>query len=293
MDRETNREGLSMRKLVSLGLCTLAFAFGVSVASADVVTVNLTGHVTQVYDPSLAISVGAPVTATYSYDTLTTLDPSGYYHLASPPANVTVSVAGQIYQSQNDWSYLVQVTPNTPGTFGSSFNYFALAPESAGSSYRISVSFNDNSGGWPSSAALPTTAPSLSTSLGGYIGVNPLNSAGFSIQIDTVTLAQSLTISPASSAFVAQQNFDALVLLSSQIGITSMQASVGGTPIAFSYPGTCQLAAPNSTGRTALVCPNASAVLAGLGAGATQVDWQVVLADGSTVQQSVIWNLVL
>ena len=282
-----------MRKLVSLGLCTLAFAFGVSVASADVVTVNLTGHVTQVNDPSLGISVGSPVTATYSYDTLTALGSDGYYHPASPPASVTVSVAGQTYQSQSDWNYLVQVTPNTPGIFGSSFTYGAFAPQPPGDIYRIVVSFNDNSGGWPSSAALPTTAPSLSTGLSGSIGVSPLNSAGFSIQIDTATLAQSLTISPASSAFVAQQNFDALVLLSSQIGITSMQASVGGTPIALSYPGTCQLAAPNSVGRTALVCPNASAVLAGLGAGATQVDWQVVLADGSTVQQSVIWNLVL
>ena len=103
----------------------------------------------------------------------------------------------------------------------------------------------------------------------------------------------SLSISPASSVFGAQQNFDAYVLLSSQIGITSMQASVGGTAIALNYPGTCQLAAANSVGRTALVCPNASAVLAGLGAGVTQVDWQVVLADGSTVQQSVLWSLIL
>ena len=103
----------------------------------------------------------------------------------------------------------------------------------------------------------------------------------------------SLSISPASSVFGAQQNFDAYVLLSSQIGITSMQASVGGTAIALNYPGTCQLAAANSAGRTALVCPNASAVLAGLGAGVTQVDWQVVLADGSTVQQSVLWSLIL
>ena len=118
-------------------------------------------------------------------------------------------------------------------------------------------------------------------------------SAGFSIEITSATLAPSLTISPASSSFVAQQNFDAVVLLSSQIGVTSMQASVGGTPIALSYPGTCQLTAPNSAGRTGLICPNASAVLAALGAGATQVDWQVVLADGSTVQQSIIWNLVL
>jgi hypothetical protein len=292
MDRETNRERLNMRKIVSLGLCTLAFAFGVSVASADVVTVNLTGHVTQVNDSTLNIQVNSPVTATYSYDTLAPLGSDGFYHPTAPPANVTVSVAGQTYQSQSNWNYMVQVTPNTPGTFGSSFHYIAASPETQGVTSLIVVSFNDNSGGWPSSAALPTTAPSLSQSLSGSISVQP-NSPGFLIQIDTVTLAQSLTISPASSSFVAQQNFDAVVLLSSQIGITSMQASVGGTPIALSYPGTCQLAAPNSVGRTALVCPNASAVLAGLGAGATQVDWQVVLADGSTVQQSVIWNLVL
>ena len=50
--------------------------------------------------------------------------------------------------------------------------------------------------------------------------------------------------------------------MSSQIGITSLQASVGGNPIALSYPGTCQLAAANSAGRVAVICPNASAVLA-------------------------------
>ena len=76
-----------MRKIASLGLCTLAFAFGVSVASADVITVNLTGHVTQVNDSSLNIQVNSPATATYSYDTLTTLGSDGFYHPAAPPAN--------------------------------------------------------------------------------------------------------------------------------------------------------------------------------------------------------------
>jgi hypothetical protein len=103
----------------------------------------------------------------------------------------------------------------------------------------------------------------------------------------------ALTISPASSSFTAQQSFDAVLLLSAQIPITSMQASVGGTPIALSYPGTCQLGAANNAGRASIFCPGASAALATLGGGPVQVDWQVVLGDGSTLQQSVLWNLVL
>jgi hypothetical protein len=72
-----------------------------------------------------------------------------------------------------------------------------------------------------------------------------------------------------------------------------MQASVAGTPIPLNYPGTCPLGAANSTGRTGLYCPNASAVLATLGGGTQQIDWQVVLGDGTTVHQSVLWNLIL
>ena len=279
-----------MRKAMWSGICALAWVLGTGVASADVVTVTLTGTVSRVNDPSSNVQVGAPATATYSYDTFAPSSSPGFYAPAAPPASISVTVAGQTYQSQSNWVYVLNVNPSTSGSNGSSLDYYAADPANGQNSLLIGIS--NNLGSWPASAAIPATAPPIGLGSTGSINVMP-GSAGFSIEITSATLAPSLTISPASSSFVAQQNFDAVVLLSSQIGVTSMQASVGGAPIALSYPGTCQLTAPNSAGRTALICPNASAVLAALGAGATQVDWQVVLADGSTVQQSIIWNLVL
>ena len=126
-----------------------------------------------------------------------------------------------------------------------------------------------------------------------YIVVQPAGSSGFAAQIDTAALVPSISISPATSSFISQQNFDAVVLLSEPLSVTSLQASVNGSSIGFSYPGTCQLSAANNAQRTALICPNASTVLAGLGGGPITINWVITLAGGLTLQQSVVWNLVL
>jgi hypothetical protein len=283
-----------MQKVVRLAICAVALGLGVNVASADVITVGLTGQVVVVNDSSLGITTGQTVTATYSYDASTPAVSSGTYQPASPPANITVSVGGQTFQSQNNWTYQVTVVPAV-GQSAASFNYQAIAPASGGSSQSIDISFYDYSfGPWPSSTALPTSAPPvLNYPSGTQINVAPPNSSGFIVMVSSAALLPSLTISPASSSFIAQQNFDAVLLLSAQLSVTSMQASVGGNAIGFSYPGTCQLAQPNTAQRTALICPSAAAVLAGLGGGPVTINWLITLADGSTIQQSVIWNLVL
>ena len=288
-----------MRKLVWLGICTLALGLGVSVASADVITVALTGHVIDVYDSSLGVTVGQAVTATYSYDT-SSLGSNGSFQPAPPYANIDLSVTGgPAYQTQSNWAFTITVSSGAaPEPIF--FNYTATSPSSSsGGSTSLSVAFAAPAGLWLSPSTLPTTAPSnLTTSptspgVAGEIEVELPNSYGFAVQVDSAALAPAITVSPASSSFIAQQNFDAVLLLSAQISVTSMQASVGGTSIGFSYPGTCQLAAANAAQRTALICPNAAAVLAGLGGGPVTINWLVTLADGSTLQQSVIWNLVL
>lgn len=282
-----------MRKASYLFCCAVLLGLGLNVAAAAIVTVNLTGHVTSVFDSSLPIVVGQAVTATYSYDSSTPLGTDGAYHPVAPPASISVSVGGQTYQSQSNWAYQVILNTGSSPQLNS-FDYVAAA---TAPSNPLSPPLPPNIGihlvGWPASTAgLPTSAPpsGLFESL---INVAPPNSNGFVAQVDSATLAPaSLTISPASGIFLAQQNFDAALLLSSQTPITSMQASVGGTPIALSYPGTCQLAIVSNGAATALVCPNASAVLATLGSGPVTINWQVVLFDGSTSQQSVTWDLV-
>lgn len=276
-----------MQKVVCLAICAVALGLGVNVASADVLTLVVTGHVGSVSDSSLGITVNQGVTATYSYDTSTLPSSTGVYQPASPPANITVAVAGgPTYQSQNNWTF--QITVSDPGF--PMFGYTATSPSSSsGGATTLLVGYYDPQSQWLIPPALPTTAPPFN----GSILVNPPNSSGFTVQMDSVTLAPSITVSPSNSSFIAQQNFDAVLLLSAQLSVSSLQASVGGTSIGFSYPGTCQLAAANGAQRTALICPNAAAVLAGLGGGPVTINWLITFADGSTAQQSVIWNLVL
>lgn len=291
-----------MRKVVWVGICGLALGLGVNVASADVIMVVLTGQVTSA-DTAATVAVGQTVTATYSYDTSspasgTETSNIGTYVPVAPPAYVSVTAGGQTYRSQNDWTYQITVQK---WFLNRSFNYTATPPASSTGAPSFNLSIGDNSGTWPTSTALPTTAPyvNISSPAGASLvsnatlGVNLPNSGSFYVAVTSAALAPALTVSPPSSSFISQQNFDAVLLMPAQYSVTSAQASVNGTNIGFAYPGSCQLAAANSAQRTALVCPNASSVLAGLGGGPTTINWLITLADGSTLQQSVIWNLVL
>lgn len=285
-----------MRKAVWVGACLVALGLAAEDASAEVITIAVTGHITNINDTSLGVTVGQAVTGTYSYDTATPVSgpaPVGgtgdAYTLAAPPANIGVSVVGgSTYQATSTWSQQILVT----GTGGNDFAYMAFNPASSGPP-EILLSYNDHTNQWLSPPALPTTLPTLSSQLSGSISIYPPGSSGFSANIDTVTQVPSITVSPANGEFIAQQNFDAVLLLSAQLSVASMQASVNGTAIGLSYPGTCQLAAANNAQRAAVICPNASAVLAGLGGNPVTVNWLITLADGSTLTQAVVWNLVL
>ncbi len=291
-----------MRKAFYLACCTMCLGLGVEAAAADVVTVNVTAHVTDVQgDPGqgpVSVGIGQTVTGTYSYDSSTPLSSDGMYYPAAPPAAMAVSVGSQTIQGQTTWTYQISVSVGS-GSFPNTanFDYRAIAPRPAGQMYGSGVmlhfGFSDNANQWPASTALPTNAPTISDLTGSHIEIFDPNSGWkMTAQVDSVAQVPALTISPSTSSFLPQQGFDAVVLLSAQLPITSMQASVAGTPIPLSYPGTCQLAAPNNAGRAALVCPNAAAVLAALGGGPTTINWQVVLGDGSVLQQSVVWNLI-
>src|SRR5262249_11704344 len=160
----------------------------------------------------------------------------------------------------------------------------------------IRVDFYDLTGQWPTSDDPPDGAPMLASFEASQISVmGPPNENYYfiSIAIDSVALlAGSAEVSPAAGTFLPQQHFDAAVLLpATSAPIATMQASVAGTPVALSYPGTCQLAPANTTGRPALLCPGADTALTSL-QGVTQIDWLVTLTDGSLLTQSVQWNLI-
>jgi hypothetical protein len=68
-----------------LAFFAVVLGLGASVASADVLTIAITGQVISVSDSSLGVTVGQAVSGTYSYDTSTPVGSNNTYTLASPP----------------------------------------------------------------------------------------------------------------------------------------------------------------------------------------------------------------
>jgi hypothetical protein len=284
------------------GLCAAS-------ASAAIVTVNLTAHITGVSDQSGIfygqIAAGQPVTATYSYDTNTAnqgFAQVGQYQPATPPAKITVTVGAFSFQSNptpaslmGSSQFQLNVQPSSSGGY-SSFAINSSSNQSIGAPgvtvALINLFLVDAMGQWPSSIALPTNAPTQNFSTGAAPSQLQIQGGqnGFQLtaQIDSAALAPpAVQVSPASGSFLAQQHFDAALLLTPGAQIVSLQSSAG-----FSYPGTCQLAPANSAQQPAILCPNADAVLATLGGGTSTILWQVVLADGTQLSQTVTWTLI-
>jgi hypothetical protein len=174
-----------MHKVLWFAGCALSLGLGLNVASANVVTVNLTGHVTSVNDPSSPITVGEPVTASYSYDTSTAIQT---YALCTPFLSMSVSVGGLTVQMQNNNNCMYLISIYSGSNFGQ-LVYDMFTPGQIGPA--ISVRFYDLSGHWPASSALPTNAPPMSEAHGD-ISVTPPNSSSFNVfnvQVDSATLA--------------------------------------------------------------------------------------------------------
>jgi hypothetical protein len=288
-----------------LGVLVLASAM--ESASATVITVNMTGHITgwgfRLPDPLYnQVYPGQPVTASYTYDTATGPFAPAQYSPTLPPAAASVTLGPFTFQAFAPpppyQGAAVSMYVAAPQSDGSSFymNYYAHLLQGgapvAGEEGYMSFLFADPNGQWPVDSNLPTGVPTPSTLAQStiYVSYGPFGYSNLSIQIDSVTLAPlTLEVSPASGNFSSQQHFDAALFLPIGSQVASAQATVGGNPIAnLSYPGACTLV-PNTISRTQIVCPNASQALT---QAQTTVNWQVTLADGTVINQPVTWNLV-
>jgi hypothetical protein len=288
-------------KTTSLIACSVLTAMAASIASANPITVKLTGHVTYVQDSGYLgglVVLGQPVTATYTYDTSTpdvdSFPTSGWYN--PTPAQGTsarIVIGATTFETAATSVYEARVITGPPASFSlwSQFNQ----PLPNGTSVDvISFDFGNYSGGSSASDALPAGAPDLQlyTSRTMRVRGAPWGAMEVRVGIDTAELVPpAIEVFPATGSFLSQQHFDGAVLLPSGAQVASMQASVGGNPVSLNYPGSCQLLTPNLAGRPALLCPNAQAVLAS-SSGTTRIDWQVTLNDGTVYTTFVDWNLI-
>jgi hypothetical protein len=305
-----------MKTAASMLFGVLVFVLRMDLAAAAVITVRVTGHVTTlVADQPLITQMysGEPVTATYTYDTATGPYAPLSYRPDMPPATASVTIGPFSIQSvppsqpptwgQQPPLQIQMSLPGTPGSGWSSFDVEVInapllkdgVPVDGHPFNAVNFSFNDPAGQWPVDSNLPTGAPALSTLALSNIHIQSGISSTIDIQIDSVALVPTtFEVSPASGNFVAQQHFDASLLVPAGMAqITNVQASVNGNPIpALRYPGTCTLAP--ATTLAAILCPDASDSFdpAALLPGPTVVDWQVTLADGTVMTKTVTWNRV-
>jgi len=271
----------------------LLLCLGTGPVLAKPITVNLTAHVTALTDYtgylSGQVQLGQVITATYTYDTDTPALGSGHYPLAVPPGSTTVTAGALTFTSLGTSPVTVNVLP------GSSLQIYSTQDNTLPDGRLIDTimfNFADGTGQSPPSAALPVDAPNVqSYAVSHQIRVSgPFNSAYFELvaDVDSAVLAPpSIEVSPAAGTFLPLQRFDAAVLLPPE----SQIASVRGSPVALSYPGTCYPVPPNTSGQPAILCPDARLALMSQ-QGLTQIDWQVVLTDGTTLNQSVQWKLI-
>ncbi len=296
---------VTVKSLFSWG--ALLFGIYVAPASAVPLTVYINAHVAMVSDTAGLLggqlAVGQTATGKYTYETSVPdqePDPMyGVYSEGISQALTQISAGPLVFASDAaspNWNYTVTVHPSyTPGSAWSDLwinsNGNRPLPNGATVDF-IQISLVDHYGHAPSSEYLPTSAPDLqaySEKSVTVIGSSVAGSYTVVFEIDSVTTVapDALIVLPASGSSLQVQHFDAALLVSQGKQISSMQATVNGTPVQLTYPGTCTLAPPNSQSRPAILCPN---VTTQLQSGPNHVQWQIQLSDGTQAETSVDWE---
>jgi hypothetical protein len=288
-------------KTASLLLCGLLLsAVAIGDASATPVRVRLTARVSDVQDPDNVLGgkivLGQRLTGVYVYNTNTpnqSSDPfQGLYQPYAGEARVRFVSGTHVFESQpQTQGILISVSENSSFHIDSEEN-LPLANGTNVSS--INVWF-DGQGDLTASTALPAVAPDLTDDYetkavvisGGSFGAFQVWA---NIEAAELVVTPTIEVLPAASDFLPQQHFEAAVLAPPGKTITSMDSHAGGVFVPLNYPGYCDVAPPNSTGRFTLLCPNAEAAVAA--AGGNPIELQIQLQDGTTVTQTVEWKLI-
>jgi hypothetical protein len=295
-------------KAYSTLVCGAVLVFGVQSAAAAPVTVKLTGHVNGLGDSSYYlqshITSGQVVTAYYTYDTDTPdLESSTYWGYYVPPASqasIKVEAGSLTFESVSTSEFQSSLHLNEPVEDEyTTFHYSSInnrpLPNGAWVN-QILIRFANWSDRVLTNDALPPGPLNLQDFPDRTISIegNLHNQSWYhvDIEIDSAEIVQpAIEVFPASGRFLAQQQFDAGILLPVGGQLASLQASKGGSPLPLNFPGTCQLSTPTTLGRQTVVCPAAHAYL-NSGGSPTSIQWHVELADGSTLDETVEWTLI-
>jgi hypothetical protein len=183
-------------------------------------------------------------------------------------------------QTTGDGQFVMQSFENKPLTNGASVD-------------TIQMEFQGN-GNVTATEALADAAPDLANYFLAQVTLDGNGSGGSyvvraQIEVADLIVADTLNVSPASGTFIPNQHFDAALLLPRNSVVRNAHALANGMLLPLTYPGTCQLLAPNSAGKPALLCPNADEALSR--AGGAPIEWTVEMTNDAILTQTVNWEI--
>jgi hypothetical protein len=293
-----------MKAAILLVSSVVASAFAFGTASAEPVRVKVTARINVINDPSQALHgklvIGQRVTGVYVYNTNTPnqspFPGQGQYQPFANEARMRFVTGSLVFESAQP-TQGISITVLPQATFGDglfsmgSNDNKPLADGTLVNAIQVELR---GQGNVTQSEALPAVAPELANYFTRdvvLVGFGAGESFSVRARIETAELVvtPAIEVSPAAGNFVQGQHFDAALLLPRNSDVANAHATAGGTPLPLSYPGSCQLLAPNSEGKPALLCAGADAVLP-LTAGAP-IDWTVELTNGTVLTETVDWQL--
>lgn len=152
----------------------------------------------------------------------------------------------------------------------------------------MSFYFNGN-GNVTESSALPAVAPVVATYGTREIFISdPGLRVRANIEAAEAIETATIEVSPASGNFVANQTFDAAIILPRTGTVASARAFSNGAPLGFNYPGNCQLQQPVGPGKPSILCYRASDMLPVTNG--APIDWTVEMTDGAAYSKTVTWG---
>jgi hypothetical protein len=291
-----------MKKAVLIVSSLLLAALASGSASAAQVRVRLTARVNYVSDSQGQLNgkivVGQRLNGTYVYNTNTPdqMPASGWgeYWPYANEARVRFAAGSLVFESaQPTQGIMIQVHPHAGGSGQFMIDSYENKDLANGANVEsISLRFS-GVGTVTQSEALPAVAPDLP---GYYTKEVMISGAGSSfevrasIEVAELIVADAIQISPAAGSFIPGQRFDASLTLPRNSQVVSAQASFAGFPLPFNYPGNCSLVPQSGAGKPALLCPNVETALSTVHGG-EPIEWNVVLSNGTTLTQTVVWEL--
>lgn len=273
-------------------------------AAAEVVRMRVTARVATVDDPSGRLAgrvvVGQRLTGTYVYNTNTpnvSPDPQvlGEYYPYANEARMRFAVGSLVFESKQPTQGIdIRIHAPPPGGWGQ----FVMSsrdnkPHSDGTLVNDIQMHVQGIGNLNESVELPTAVPVFQTYHTKRVIIStssPMGNYAIAADLEAAEriVPEALVVAPASGTFVANQHFDAAVILPRNSVVSTAHATANGAPLPLTYPGSCQLQPQIGTGRPSLLCPAADSVLT-IQPGAP-IEWTVEMTNGTIYTETVTWE---